>query len=831
MTELSPHTRATRTVWVVVALFVIAIGFAAQILVTRMRDEALTEASERAVRYVGGAEASVNRALIGADVLLAEGGELLKGTTGPDGMPDATAAQRVLRSVINRNLLLRDMALLDTSGRTLAAARSETQRLGPSLPAGFVRQSLADPGAQLSITPPVRNFVTSEWAIFLARPVELATGQRALLAAELPLPVIASLLAPGADTPGLVVTLEREDGQLLASLPANDVRVGQRLLPALGADALGGDARRAPGRLGPVASILVARPTMYRSVVVAASIPVEAALAKWQSDRVAIFSVAAVFAAMVLLAGSTAHWQMARLARARFNMAEAKRTLDYALASMTDGFLLCDGADHVVAWNARYLELYPWLRHTVKAGVPFAELVNVAVLSVVPESSDPRLRQTWCDMRLSQHRNGFGVYEQELNDGRVIHVVERRTADGGVVTVFRDVTAAERELARAKEAAEAANQAKSQFLAAMSHEIRTPLNGVIGMNRLLLRTTLTEVQREYASTILASGKSLLAIINDILDLSRIEAGGMELELADFDPRRLIEEVLVSLSTRALEKQITLDAHIATDLPAALVGDSGRLRQVLFNLIGNAVKFTEHGGVRVEVGHLDLGAGRTELQVAVRDTGIGIAPEELPRLFERFTQADSSTARRYGGSGLGLAISRDIITLMGGRIAVETDPGRGSTFRVLLPLARGDAVRLGAEDTQFDVPVEMSSGLRVLVAEDNEVNQIVIGATLRQLGHSCEIVGNGRDAVARMATEAFDLVLMDIQMPELDGVAAARLIRGLRGLASRVPIIALTANAMAADKAAYLAAGMDDHVSKPMHPKLLAASIHRVTQRR
>jgi signal transduction histidine kinase/ActR/RegA family two-component response regulator len=498
--------------------------------------------------------------------------------------------------------------------------------------------------------------------------------------------------------------------------------------------------------------------------------------------------------------------------------------MDRALASMADGFLLCDAEDRVVAWNARYLEMFPWLRPVIGVGVPFGDLVEAGAQSIV---ADPTQRQAWRETRWANHRSGQGMFELELRDGSVIHVIERRTPDGGVVGVLRDITLAERELTRAKAAAEASNRAKSQFLAAMSHEIRTPLNGVLGMNSLLLKTDLSDEQRSYARTIRSSGKALLALINDILDLSRVEAERLELVITEFDPRRLVEDVAASAAPRAHEKGLTFSVQFQHDLPAVLLGDEGRLRQVLLNLIGNAVKFTESGSVSVDVACREREGDRVELVACVRDTGIGIAADALPTLFERFRQADSGIARRYGGSGLGLSISRGLVDLMGGRIDVETEVGRGSTFRVTLELRRGHSVKLVGVDTSFDAaPDILGSGLHILVAEDNEVNQHVIRAMLANIGHSCEVARDGLEVVAMVTAGHFDLVLMDIQMPNLDGLAATRRIRALGTSVAQIPIIALTANAMVEDREAYIEAGMNDHVSKPIELKELARAIAR-----
>jgi signal transduction histidine kinase/ActR/RegA family two-component response regulator len=814
--------RQLLAIWGTVMALLVAVAGAAHWLIERGERDAVGATEVRVQRFVSGAEAALNRTMIEIDLLLVDMGEIIA----PGGTFERGTAERTLRGAVKRNLEFRDLAVIDAEGGVLAAAREQTGRLGVPLPTEFAQATLNQATPMLAISAPVLNFASSERAIYFARPLHLASGQRVLVVAEVPVALIATILAQSVQIPGLVVTLERDNGQLLASVPDSDAQLGTLLAP-LPADALSGAPFHAAGRLGGARSILAARPSLYRSVRISAAIAWRTALADWHRDRSRILLVAAAFASMVIAAGCATHWQLARLARARNEITQAKDIMDRALASMADGFLLCDAQDRVVAWNARYLELFPWLQAVIGVGVDFQTIVDFSAAHIVPDGKAEDQRQAWRDQRLAQHRSGDGMFEMELADGIVLHVIERRTPDGGVVSVMRDITLSERELARAKVAAEASNHAKSEFLAAMSHEIRTPLNGVLGMNSLLLKTELSDVQRTYARTIRSSGKALLALINDILDLSRVEAGRLELVLADFDPRRLVEDVAASVSTRAHEKGLRLNIQFQDGLPAVLRGDEGRLRQVLFNLIGNAVKFTERGSVSVDVAYHLLADGSVEVTFSVRDTGVGIAAYALPSLFERFMQADSGISRRYGGSGLGLAISRGLVDLMGGWIDVETELGRGSLFRATVALQRGHSQRLVVADTQFDVAADATQGLRILVAEDNEVNRLVISSLLVHLGHSCDMAGDGLEALAMVTSKTYDLVLMDIQMPNLDGMAAARRIRALEGDVAQIPIIALTANAMVEDRNAYIAAGMDDHVSKPVEAKEIAAAISRV----
>ena len=444
--------------------------------------------------------------------------------------------------------------------------------------------------------------------------------------------------------------------------------------------------------------------------------------------------------------------------------------------------------------------------------------------------------EAWNEAVTSAHEKKSPVispsdYTITCKDGTVRSVSISGTSlgNGQLLIMFVDITARtqmEKAQVLAKDAAESANRAKSEFLANVSHEIRTPMNAIIGLGRLLLQSELTEKQRDYLEKIESSSETLLHLIDNLLDLSKVEAGKLTLESVNFSLSTCLTTVQSIIQVKALQQGLDFHITVTPEVPAQVIGDPLRLSQILINLLGNAVKFTEQGEVSLEVTAALTGADApAQVTCSIRDTGIGMTADQMASIFNPFTQADCSTTRRYGGTGLGLSISRRLVELMGGEIGLESEAGCGSVFTFTIPLGRGTGPVETTEPLDPALVSAALSGRRVLIVEDNSVNQLVARELLQQLGMVVTVAGNGREAVAAASEFGvqFDLVLMDLQMPVMDGYEATRLIRK-RWAPERLPIIALTAYASRDELEQCLTSGMNDHLTKPVQPERLYACL-------
>ena len=502
---------------------------------------------------------------------------------------------------------------------------------------------------------------------------------------------------------------------------------------------------------------------------------------------------------------------------------EAQARLDRAIRGTQDGFWEQD-VDSRRSW------LSPRFRELVGYGVgDLPDGIDVFAKLLHPED---RERFEECRARHLSHEEPFDIEMRLcLRDGEYRHFRARATATNEELTGSRTLAGSirdikgERQAALALQAATAAaadaNRAKGDFLANMSHEIRTPMNGVLGMTELMLDTDLNPTQRQFAETIRGSATSLLTILNDILDFSKIEAGKLAIEKAPFDVRKCVEDACRMLALQAATKGLRFTVRIDPAIDVVVLGDANRLRQVLVNLCGNAIKFTLQGTVTVEVFPLATQAGRMLLSFEVRDSGIGMEPDTISRLFQPFTQADASTTRHFGGTGLGLSIVRRLVELMGGRISVSSAPGVGSTFTFTLSFetaAAGpaDETEPAANEIALRDMAERFSGATVLVVEDNAVNREVARRFLERLGCTPVVVSDGKAALEACSLRDFDLILMDVQMPVMDGIEATRELREREaGTGRRTPIVALTASAMSGELSRCLSAGMDGLLTKPV----------------
>lgn len=519
--------------------------------------------------------------------------------------------------------------------------------------------------------------------------------------------------------------------------------------------------------------------------------------------------------------------QSRQLDSAHRKLVAREEQLSSVLASMSAKIAVLDPNLKLIAANESWRDLFvPGLTEEEIEGLDFREAVSSS--GCLRGSLDTLIKGVGSVIRGESVKFSYEYLLESSGkfstSWYMLEVTPMRGKSGGAVASFIEITERknmEREIIQARDAAEKANRFKSRFLASMSHEIRTPLNAVIGMTDLTLRSELSSEQTDNLEIVRLSADQLLTLINDILDLSKVEARMLKLESKDFSLSEALYEVIKSMESQAKERGLVLSLDFDDDIPEVVCGDKGRLKQILYNLVGNSLKFTEQGGIFVHASALEGQghSGELVLQVSVRDTGIGIPEEKQAVIFESFRQADDSTTRKFGGSGLGLAISRELVEMMGGEICVRSSEGYGSVFTFYVVLQPGDPDKVITE--QMGVTNEGKCGedlsFRILLVEDNSINVKVATSLLRRMGHVVEVAGNGVEAVSFLSHLSVDLILMDLEMPEMDGFEASRNIRqGKAGVAKKnIPIIAMSAHAMAGVTDKCTKAGMNNYIAKPV----------------
>ena len=520
------------------------------------------------------------------------------------------------------------------------------------------------------------------------------------------------------------------------------------------------------------------------------------------------------------IAAFVRRWDKDALARAEADARRAERRLREAIDALPEGIVFLDAEGRYILWNQRYAEIYHRSADLFAPGRKLADTLRIGVER--GDYPDALGREDeWMAERMALLRNPGVRHEQQLADGRWIMIEERSTQDGGVIGLRVDITDMKVQahaLRHALSRAEAANRSKSEFLANMSHEIRTPLNGVLGLASVLEGEPLEPRHKELVRTIIASATSLDALLSDLLTFSRLDSGKLELKSEPFRLAETVRQAAALFQPQATEKGLQLQARLDPAAEVEVVGDPARLGQIIVNLVSNAVKFTDRGQVLLE---LDP-SGPDRWRIKVSDTGIGFDAGDADRLFRRFEQADGSITRRFGGTGLGLAICRQLSQLMGGSISAEGRPGAGATFSVELPLPLAANV---AEAAGSDAP---AGGLHILVADDNPTNRKVAQLMLEALGAKVDCAENGEEAVQAVAAGGYDLGLIDLQMPVMDGLTAIREIRRREAVEgrARLPLVVLSANVMSEDVAASTAAGADGHIGKPIRTEELVEVVSR-----
>ena len=825
----------------VAALLLLALTGGTALLLDRLHGTAEQAARQTVQRVTRVAESTVNRHFLAVDGMLA-GLPAVLGQLARDGQVEVASANRMLRELNFQNFSFRDLMILRPDGRpwaaALAASRSRALPIDES-----VLAAAATMGAAV-LSGPARNALTGEWSLMFLRAMELPGVGPLIAVAEVPVPLIATLLAPIGELPGVRISVERSDGRVLTVLPHDESRMGRPVSRVAGTLPVDGTAIAIPGRFHDSRVLAAARPILYRDIFVVASYDEHAAFAAWEMDRRRLLLVAGSLGLLLTALALALHLALRQREKVEAERMRARAVLERAIETMPDGFVMFDAEDRLVVCNQRYLELYAVSAPFIRPGARFADIIREgAKRGQYPQAGEDIER--FVAEVTAWHRSNQPSMERLLPDGRWLMVTERETPGGGTVGIRTDITALKRamtELAQARDSAAAATAAKSRFLAQMSHELRTPLNGVLGLAQALARDPkLSGEQQARARTLEDAGRHLVAVANDVLDLAKVESGRLELRLAPARLDALLESSATLVRPAAEQKQVSLQVVLGEGVPEAALLDQTRLRQLLLNLLSNAVKFTPAEGSVMLLARAvggPLPDGRAMLRIEVRDTGPGVPEAKRRAIFGDFVQLPRD--ERTGGTGLGLAIAAGIAAQMEGSIGCTENPhapghSPGAVFWVELPL---QLVRMPLPAAAA-TPAVAPQPLRVLVADDVLANLAVARALLESAGHVVTCVSDGALALAALEETAqrgaamphFDVVLMDVMMPGMDGLEATRRIRALPGPVGQVPILAVTASAFAEDIAACRAAGMDAHLAKPIEREALVAALERLGRSR
>ena len=655
--------------WGIAGVFIGIDAFITASIIERQKADTIEQGRGQVSGAAAGAETLLNRALLGVDVLLAglDDAMPIQGQ-GPSSTWPGEEAQRLLSGVVKRNLIVRDVVLVSEDGAVLASALPATKRLGLKLPASLLKAAFSRPTPTLTMSAASDNFVTAETVFFFARQFHSEGRRRTAAIAIVPESQVAAALSPGGTLGSLSITLERQDGQLVESVPPSGLPASRRVAQQIRPESRDGVARFAVGRIDGSPALVAARTLLHDDLVVAASLPLDLVLAKWEVDRRNIASVGVLLSLVVLLTAAVTHWYLRRLDQARRDIEESKDWLVQALASMRDGLLLCDASGRIVAWNDRYVEFFPWVREIIRPGLDYEEILRFTVEHLIPAEEVDK-REAYFRHRLEEHRRGVTSSEYQVGPDLRLHIAETRTHAGGIVSVFRDITSTERELKQARKAASASEEARSQFVAAVSRQVAQPANNVLGMTELLLRSDLPTQSKRYVTWARESASEILATISDLLEMSRSRSGVGEPTLNAFRVAPVIEEGLHLGRTHAAPRGVGFHVRGQETLPVSLWGDARLIRQGVGLVVQAAIESMSDGAVEVLVRHEPLPPNRVVLAVQISGTDRGVGLSGLKQAL------DEESARHPGV--MALETARKIAEAMGGVVRLEEGNGQGA----------------------------------------------------------------------------------------------------------------------------------------------------------